>query len=81
MTVKSCEKLEKSQVALTIEVGAAEFEAAVEKAYQKMRRKMCIRDRLYLASGGLDAPVRFDVAEVYDEGGSLRIEYIENAFI
>ena len=37
MTVKSCEKLEKSQVALTIEVGAAEFEAAVEKAYQKMR--------------------------------------------
>ena len=29
----------------------------------------------------LDAPVRFDVAEVYDEGGSLRIDYIENAFI
>ena len=29
MTVKSCEKLEKSQVALTIEVGAAEFEADV----------------------------------------------------
>ena len=40
MTVKSCEKLEKSQVALTIEVGAAEFETAVEKAYQKMRRKI-----------------------------------------
>ena len=40
MTVKSCEKLEKSQVALTIEVGAAEFEAAVEKEYQKMRRKI-----------------------------------------
>ena len=40
MTVKSCEKLEKSQVALTIEVSAAEFEAAVEKAYQKMRRKI-----------------------------------------
>ena len=40
MTVKSCEKLEKSQVALTIEVGAAEFEAAVGKAYQKMRRKI-----------------------------------------
>ena len=28
MSVKSCEKVEKSQVALTIEVGAAEFEAA-----------------------------------------------------
>ena len=40
MTVKSCEKVEKSQVALTIEVGAAEFQAAIEKAYQKMRRKV-----------------------------------------
>ena len=42
MTVKSCEKLEKSMVALTIEVDAAAFEAAVEKAYQKMRRKISI---------------------------------------
>ena len=40
MSVKSCEKVEKSQVALTIEVGAEEFEAAVEKAYRKMRRKI-----------------------------------------
>ena len=40
MSVKSCEKLEKSQVALTIEVGAAEFQAAIEKAYQKMRKKI-----------------------------------------
>ena len=40
MSVKSCEKVEKSQVALTIEVGAQEFEVAVEKAYQKMRRKI-----------------------------------------
>ena len=40
MSVKSCEKVEKSQVALTIEVGAAEFQAAVEKAYQKMRKKI-----------------------------------------
>ena len=40
MTVKSCEKVEKSQVALTIEVGAPEFEAAIEKAYQKMRKKI-----------------------------------------
>ncbi len=34
MSVKSCEKIEKSQVALTIEVCAAEFQAAIEKAYQ-----------------------------------------------
>ena len=40
MSLKSCEKVEKSQVALTIEVSAAEFEAAIEKAYQKMRKKI-----------------------------------------
>ena len=40
MSVKSCEKVEKSQVALTIEVGAAEFQAAIEKAYQKMRKNI-----------------------------------------
>ena len=40
MSVKSCEKVEKSQVALTIEVGSAEFQAAIEKAYQKMRKKI-----------------------------------------
>jgi len=43
MTVKSCEKVEKSQVALTIEVGAAEFEAAIEKAYQKMRKNINVQ--------------------------------------
>ena len=42
MTVKSCEKLEKSRVALTIEASAEEFEAAVNKAYLKMRGKMNI---------------------------------------
>ncbi|MCI8817761.1 MAG: trigger factor [Oscillibacter sp.] len=40
MSVKSCEKLEKSQVALTIEVEAAVFEAAIEKAYRKLRNKI-----------------------------------------
>ena len=40
MSVKSCEKIEKSQVALTIEVEAKEFEAAMEKAYRKMRGKI-----------------------------------------
>ena len=37
MSVKNCEKLEKSMVALIVEVGAADFEAAVEKAYKKQR--------------------------------------------
>ena len=40
MTVKSCEKLEKSRVALTIETSAEEFETAVNKAYLKMRGKI-----------------------------------------
>ena len=40
MTVKSCEKLEKSRVALTIETSAEEFEAAVNTAYLKMRGKI-----------------------------------------
>ena len=37
MSVKSCEKLEKSMVELTVDVSAADFEAAVEKAYRKQR--------------------------------------------
>ena len=40
MSLISCEMIEKSQVVLTIEVGAPEFEAAIEKAYQKMRKKI-----------------------------------------
>ena len=40
MSVKSCEKLEKRKVALTIEVSAEEFEAAINKAYLKQRGKI-----------------------------------------
>ncbi|MDE7243762.1 MAG: trigger factor [Oscillospiraceae bacterium] len=40
MSVKSCEKLEKSMVELTVEVNAADFETAVEKAYKKQRGKI-----------------------------------------
>ena len=35
----------------------------------------------YLSTHELDAPARFDVAEVYEESnGVLRIEYLEQAF-
>ena len=35
----------------------------------------------YLSTYEIDAPARFDVAEVYAENnGALRIEYLENAF-
>lgn len=40
MSVKSCEKLEKNEVALTIEVGAETFETAVEKAYRQKRKSI-----------------------------------------
>ena len=42
MSVKNCEKREKSMVELTVEVSAADFEAAVEKAYRKQRGKINI---------------------------------------
>ena len=40
MSVKNCEKLEKSRVALTVEVDAETFEAAIEKAYRKVRNQI-----------------------------------------
>lgn len=39
MSVKSCEKLDKSKVALTIEADAAAFEAAINKAYLQQRSR------------------------------------------
>ena len=42
MNVKSVEKKEKSTVELVIEVGAEEFEAAVQKVYLKQRGKIAI---------------------------------------
>ena len=35
---------------------------------------------LYMSVRELDEPARFDVAEVYEERGALRVEYLENAF-
>ena len=40
MSVKNFEKLEKSMVVLTVEVSAADFEAAVQKAYLKQRGRI-----------------------------------------
>ena len=55
---------------------------ALPREFVDSRKQQRLRSAaaLYLASNELDAPVRFDVAEVYDGGGSLRVEYIENAF-
>jgi trigger factor len=40
MSVKSCEKLEKNEVALTIEVGTETFETGIEKAYRQKRKSI-----------------------------------------
>ena len=42
MSVKNCEKLEKSTVVLTVEVNAADFEAAVQAAYLKKRKNITL---------------------------------------
>ena len=42
MSVKSCEKLDKSKVALPIEADAAAFEAAINKAYLQQRSKISV---------------------------------------
>lgn len=60
--------------------GAASI--ALPREFVDLHKQQRLRSTaaMYLQTGELDAPARFDVAEVYDEGGSLRIEYIENAF-
>ena len=78
MTVKSCEKIEKSQVALTIEVSAAEFEAAIEKAYLKMRKKINVQgfrpgkaprkmiEKMYGAEVFFEAAINIAFPEAYE---------------
>ena len=78
MSVKNCEKAEKSQVALTIEVGAAEFEAAIEKAYQKMRKNIRVQgfrpgkaprkmiERMYGAEVFFEEAINIAFPEAYD---------------
>ena len=78
MTVKSCEKVEKSQVALTIEVGAEEFQAAIEKAYQKMRKKINVQgfrpgkaprkmiEKMYGAEVFFEEAINIAFPEAYD---------------
>lgn len=47
----------------------------------RKREKLRKAAALWLSIHELDAPARFDVAEVYQErNGTLRVEYLENAF-
>ena len=55
-----------------------------ESVTAKKQEKLRSAALLYLSMHGLDAPARFDVAEVYTDARhsarSTRIEYVENAF-
>ena len=46
----------------------------------RKRERLRMAASAYLSQHELDAPVRFDVAEVYQENRTLRVEYLENAF-
>ena len=46
----------------------------------RKRERLRTAAAAYLSVHELDAPVRFDVAEVYEKSGVLRVEYLEDAF-
>ena len=47
----------------------------------RKQERLRIAAAAYLSTHDIDAPARFDVAEVYVENdGALRVEYLENAF-
>ena len=61
---------------------SANFAAAREFVDARKQQRLRTAAELYLAQNGIEAPARFDVAEVYtDETGKpRRVEYLEDAF-
>lgn len=48
---------------------------------ERKRQRLRTAAAAWLAQHEIDAPARFDVAEVYaEQNGALRVEYLENAF-
>lgn len=62
--------------------GAGSIGLPREFVDERKRARLRRTAALYLAVwGGGEPPVRFDVAEVYEDSrGGLRVEYLENAF-
>lgn len=79
MTVKNVEKLEKNQVAVTIEVGAEEFEAALERAYKKLRGRMNIPGFRPGKAPRTMIEKRYGAEVFYDEAveGSFPVAYMQ----
>ena len=52
-----------------------------EAVDERKRARLRAAAELYLSERGIDAPARFDVAEVYaEDDGTLRVEYLADAF-
>ena len=52
-----------------------------EAVDERKRARLRAAAALYLSERGIDAPARFDVAEVYaEDDGTLRVEYLADAF-
>ena len=47
---------------------------------ERKRQRLRTAAAAWLSQHEIDAPVRFDVAEVYVENDGLRVEYLESAF-
>ena len=58
------------------------FAQAREAVDRRKQERLRAAAACYLSQHDLDAPARFDVAEVYTDGvhRPLRLEYLENAF-
>ena len=73
----------KKGVVCMIEVklrGAGAIALPREFVDSRKQERLRMAAAAYLSQHELDAPVRFDVAEVYQENGALRVEYLEDAF-
>lgn len=61
--------------------GAGSIALPREFVDQRKQARLRTAAASYLSTHEIEAPARFDVAEVYQENnGTLRIEYLENAF-
>ena len=73
----------KKGVVCMIEVklrGAGAIALPREFVDSRKQERLRMAAAAYLSQHELDAPVRIDVAEVYQENGALRVEYLEDAF-
>ena len=78
---KFAEKSEEFMIRISERVQAGSIGLPREFVDGRKRERLRSAAAAYLSTYDIDAPARFDVAEVYAEkDGRLRVEYLENAF-